>query len=167
VTVNQWWYGPASYGRMLTSAADRERALDVLKAGYAEGRLTKAEHDTRAGQVHQARTYDDLAAATSDLPGAQSPLPAWPPPAMAWPPAPPPRTSPLAVSSLWLASMQFMTFGITGIPAVILGQLALRDIRRTGEGGTGLAAVGMVLGSIGSAFVLFVLIAVISIAVRN
>jgi hypothetical protein len=58
-------------------------------------------------------------------------------------------------------------FGITGIPAVLLGQLALRDIRRTGEGGTGLAAVGMALGSIGTAFVLFVLIAVISIAARS
>jgi hypothetical protein len=166
VTVSQWWYGPASYGRMLTSTADRERALDVLAAGYAEGRLTKSEHETRVGQVHQARTYADLAAATSDLPGAHAPLPAWPP-AMAWPPPAPPRTSPLAVSSLCLAALQFMTFGITGIPAVVLGQMALRDIRRSGEGGTGLAAVGMALGSIGTAFVLFVLIAVISIAVRG
>ena len=32
------------------STADRERAVDVLKAGFAEGRLTKDEYDGRAGR---------------------------------------------------------------------------------------------------------------------
>ncbi len=48
-------HGPAAYpygvpGRyvhpgMLAAAADRERTMDVLKAAYTEGRLTKGEFD--------------------------------------------------------------------------------------------------------------------------
>ncbi len=41
--------GPSS--AMLAATADRERAIDVLKAGFAEGRLTQAEHDERVARV--------------------------------------------------------------------------------------------------------------------
>jgi hypothetical protein len=93
---------------MLASTADRERALDVLKAGFAEGRLTQEEHNARAGGVHSARTYGDLAELTSDLPGGQwfaPPLqqPPWqqpPVPPVPWQPMPwqpaVPRTSSVA-----------------------------------------------------------------------
>jgi hypothetical protein len=83
---------------MLASTADRERALDVLKAGFAEGRLTKEEHDVRVGDVQAARTYGDLAALTGDLPGGQSFVPSWQQPSP-WQPAPwqqaPPRLRPV------------------------------------------------------------------------
>jgi hypothetical protein len=65
-------YGPAS-GSMLTSAADRDQAVDVLRAGFVEGRLTLEEFTERVAQVHASRTYDQLAELTSDLP-ADSPL---------------------------------------------------------------------------------------------
>jgi Domain of unknown function (DUF1707)/Domain of unknown function (DUF4190) len=79
-------FPPADYGRMLASTADRERALDVLRAGFAEGRLTQEEHDERVGRVYTARTYADLAAVTGDLPGGQPPVPLYPPAAAHYPP---------------------------------------------------------------------------------
>ena len=54
--------------RALAANADRERAVDVLKAGFAEGRLTKAEHDDRVGRVYAARTYGELGSLVADLP---------------------------------------------------------------------------------------------------
>jgi Domain of unknown function (DUF1707) len=60
-------YGP-SVGSMLASNADRERAADVLRAGFAEGRLTQAEFTERVARVQSSRTYDQLAELTHDLP---------------------------------------------------------------------------------------------------
>jgi Domain of unknown function (DUF1707) len=55
-------------GQMRTSAADRERAIDVLKAAFAEGRLDMDEYVDRVGNVHASRTYRELAVLTADLP---------------------------------------------------------------------------------------------------
>jgi hypothetical protein len=82
---------------MLAATADRERALDMLKAGFAEGRLTQEEHEARAGGVQSARTYADLAALTSDLPGAQWFVPPWQQPPLQhtpWQQVPPARRVP-------------------------------------------------------------------------
>ena len=56
------------YGNVRASAADRERAIDVLKAAFAEGRLTREEHEARVERAYRSRTYADLAALTADLP---------------------------------------------------------------------------------------------------
>jgi Domain of unknown function (DUF1707)/Domain of unknown function (DUF4190) len=163
MTVSPWWYGPQQYdyGRMLASTADRERALDVLRAGFAEGRLTKDEHDARVSRVYNARTYADLAVVTADLPGGQaSVMSAWPPPAPVWQPANT-STNGLAVASLICGIGQLLTAGLTGIPAIVLGHTALRQIRRTGEEGKALATVGLTLGWIGTTFMVFVLFVII------
>jgi uncharacterized protein DUF4190/uncharacterized protein DUF1707 len=165
MTVSPWWYGPQhnDYGSMLASTADRERALDVLRAGFAEGRLTKEEHDERASRIHAARTYADIAAETTDLPGGQAPvMPAWPapPPTPVWQPAAS-NTNGLAVASLICGIGQLLTAGLTGIPAIILGHAAMRQIRRTGEEGRALAAVGVTLGWIGLTFMAFILLVII------
>jgi hypothetical protein len=55
-------------GRLRASHADREQVIEVVKAAYVQGRLTKAELDARAGQAFAARTYGELAAVTADLP---------------------------------------------------------------------------------------------------
>jgi uncharacterized protein DUF1707 len=55
-------------GRLRTSRADREQAIDVLKAAFVQGRLTKGEFDSRVGQVFAPWTYADLDALTSDIP---------------------------------------------------------------------------------------------------
>jgi hypothetical protein len=60
-------YGP-SVGSMLASNADRERAIDVLRAGFAEGRLTPPEFEDRMARVQESRTYDQLIELTGDLP---------------------------------------------------------------------------------------------------
>jgi hypothetical protein len=52
---------------MRASDADRERAAEVLEAGYREGLLTSAELEARTGQVYLARTYAELTAATAVL----------------------------------------------------------------------------------------------------
>ena len=55
-------------GPLRSSRADREQAIDVLKAAFVQGRLTKDEFDLRVGQVFTSRTYADLDALTTDIP---------------------------------------------------------------------------------------------------
>jgi len=57
-------------GRLRASHADREQAIEVLKAAFVQGRLTKDEFDARVGQGFASRTYAELAAVTADLPVA-------------------------------------------------------------------------------------------------
>jgi hypothetical protein len=149
-------YGLAAAGRaqLRASDADRELAAEVLKNGYAEGRLTKDEYDAHLSQVYAARTNADLMTITSQLPGGGAAL---------WPAAPRPRTNPLAVAALVCGIAQFFTLGVTTIPAVVLGHVSARQIRRTGDQGSGLATAGMVLGWIGVAlWVIFIAIAVVA-----
>jgi uncharacterized membrane protein len=125
---------------MRAASADRERAVDVLKAGFAEGRLTQDEYNDRMGRAYAARTYGELAALTSDLPNG--PLPAWPVAAYQQPTG----TNSMAIASLVLGAAEFFTVGLTAIPAVICGHIARRQMRETAERGEGLATGGLVLG---------------------
>ena len=56
------------HGRLRASHADREHVLDVLKAAFVHGLLTKDEFDIRVGQTFASRTYAELAALTADIP---------------------------------------------------------------------------------------------------
>jgi hypothetical protein len=142
------------------STADRERAIDLLKAGYAEGRLTKDEYDARAGRAFAARTLGELAVVTADLPGGHPGAPAWP--------SAPARTNPLAVGALACGVGQLFLGPLATVPAVVLGHMARREIRRTGEDGMGLATAGLVLGWTGAALVvlacLFIVVLVALVA---
>ena len=60
--------GAGGRSHLRASHADREQVIDVLKAAFVQGRLTKAELDLRAGQVLASLTYADLAAVTADIP---------------------------------------------------------------------------------------------------
>jgi len=55
-------------GQLRTSRADRDQAIDVLKAAFVQGRLAKDEFDLRVGRVLASRTYADLTALTADVP---------------------------------------------------------------------------------------------------
>ena len=55
---------------MSASDADRELVIDVLKAAFAQDRLTKDELYLRVGQALASRTYADLAVVTTGLPSA-------------------------------------------------------------------------------------------------
>jgi hypothetical protein len=161
-------FGPYQYGQphyvqpgMLAAAADRERAMDVLKAAYGEGRLTKEEFDARSNRVYAARTYADLSAIVADLPsgpaGAVVPYhPGY------YPVVPAPPTNGLAIGAMVCGIAELFTLGFAAIPAVILGHLARGQIRRTGERGDGMAIAGLVLGYLGIAGWVFVILAIAS-----
>jgi hypothetical protein len=148
----QWGYGISAWGQtrgpayLLASTADRDSAVEVLKAGYAEGRLTKEEYEARAEQAFTARTLGDLARVTADLPDES---PAAPPSRSA-----PAGTNPLAVGSLACGIGQLFFGPLATIPAIVLGHMARREIRRTGEDGMGLATAGLVLGWTAAALVI-------------
>ena len=59
--------GPVAGGALRASDADRDQVAALLGAAYAEGRLTREEHDERLAQVLSARTFDDLVPLTTDL----------------------------------------------------------------------------------------------------
>ena len=59
--------GTPGRNRFLASDADRDRAIDVLKAAFVHGALTKDELAVRTGHILASRTYGELAAITGDL----------------------------------------------------------------------------------------------------
>ena len=126
---------------MRAASTDRERAVDVLKAGFAEGRLTQEEYNFRMDRAYNAKTYGELAALTADLPAGAMPT-VWPVPVY----QPPVTTNSLARASLVLGVAEFFTMGLTAIPAIICGHMAKREMRQTGQRGDGLATSGLVLG---------------------
>jgi hypothetical protein len=130
---------------MLAAAADRERTVDVLKAAFAEGRLTKGEFDERTARVLAARTYADLHALVGDLPaGPGGPLAPAPYQAGFYSPLTIRKTNGFAVGALICGIIPIPFLG--GIPAVILGHAARAQIRKSGERGDGMAVAGLVLG---------------------
>ena len=66
---------PAAAGRdrLRAGHADREQVIGTLKDAFVDGRLTRDELDTRAGQTLSARTCADLSALTADIPAADIP----------------------------------------------------------------------------------------------
>lgn len=122
------------------ATADRERTVDVLKAGFAEGRLTQDEYNDRMARAYDGRTYGELAALTADLPAGPMPPMAHFPVA-----APSRKTNSMAVAAI-LLGLGTPFFGLTAIPAIIAGHRARHEIRRTGEAGDGMAVAGLVLG---------------------
>ncbi|MFD5267214.1 DUF1707 and DUF4190 domain-containing protein [Streptomyces sp. NPDC058335] len=138
---------------MLAAHADRERTVDVLRAGFAEGRLQQSEFERRVARAYEARTVGELSLIVADLP--QGPVAVQPslPQSHGYPMqvprtflAAPPPTNGKAVGSMVCGVLTTMTMGLTGIPAVILGHSARAEIRRSGEGGEGFAMAGLVLG---------------------
>jgi hypothetical protein len=144
---------------MLAATADRERTMDVVKAAFTEGRLTKGEFDERTARVLAARTYADLHALVADLPagpgGQVTPVPYQPG-----------YYSPLNVRPTNGFAVGALVCGIfpvfCGIPAVILGHTARKQIQKSGDRGDGMAVTGLILGYLWIS--LLVLIIVISIA---
>jgi hypothetical protein len=84
------------------------------------------------------------------------------PPYWAPPPLQPQRTNSLAIAALICGIGEFL-FLPTAIGAVILGHIAKRQIRQTGEGGRGLATAGLILGYIGVTLLVGVLIFLLSL----
>jgi hypothetical protein len=63
---------PAQHDGLAVRASDseREQTTALLQRGFADGRLTQAELEERAGAAYAARTRAQLRDLTADLPGA-------------------------------------------------------------------------------------------------
>ena len=100
----------AGRGHLRAAHADREHAIDMLKTAFADGRLTKDELDTRAGQALTAQTYAELTALTADIP---APPAARPPRQPARPQNRPKQPHPLrnaATGSVGCLTVAFLAF---------------------------------------------------------
>jgi Domain of unknown function (DUF1707)/Domain of unknown function (DUF4190) len=147
----------ADWESMRAADADRERAADIIKAAYAEGRLDQTEHGRRLDAILAARTYGELHRLVQDLPMGPTPpqmhlpTPAEPVGINPWAryaPVPRRRTEPLAIASVILAGLVPFSCGATSVPALITGHMALARIRRSGDEGRGIAIAGVVVGHV-------------------
>ncbi|MFI1455807.1 DUF1707 and DUF4190 domain-containing protein [Streptomyces roseus] len=168
-----WQPAPTPQAAMRASHTDRDRTVDVLKAAYAEGRLSREEYGQRFDAVYKAQTYGQLGQLVADLPagpvpgtfGAAAGLPAaygsmpMPMPMPLPMPLPPRRVNGMAITSLALGVLSLPTLGAAGLGAVATGHVAKAQIRARGDEGTGLATIGLVLGwlSVGGWVLLFLL----------
>lgn len=162
---------PLDFGGMRASTADRERAVDVLKAAFAEGRLDQGEYADRVGLAYSSRTYSELAALTADLPvGPLGTMPAMPmmpvmpiqpgyaQPGVTYVPVPVPvpvpyqpapvvpqgrQTNGMAVAAFVFGLGTIVTAGVTAPIALILAIAALIKLQRTDEKGMGLAVAAV------------------------
>lgn len=150
------------YGYMRATDADRDKVNAVLQSAYADGRLTWEEYDARSSALLAAKTYNELAVLTTDLRGPQphgGPIAPYRP---AGGLAPVAHTSPLAVCSMCFGVGQIFLPLIGAVVAIACGHAAKNQIKRTGEAGTGLATVGLVLGYLGLAIPLLIILVAIA-----
>ncbi|WP_280425096.1 DUF1707 and DUF4190 domain-containing protein [Nocardia carnea] len=113
-------------GHFLVSDAEREHAVEALKQSFQAGRITADELSDRIGHALSARTAADLDRTMTGLPWARPGSPmipnisgygSYPAPAAR-------RQHELGLITLVLGIFGFLC-GITAIPAVVLGVVAL------------------------------------------
>jgi len=100
-------------GHLRAAQSDREQAITMLKAAYAQGRLTMDELEVRVGRAFASRTYAELAALTADIP-ADSPA------------------ASLAAASLAAASLAATGSAAAGRPPSTPARTMARAARRSG-----------------------------------
>jgi hypothetical protein len=118
------------------------------QGGYGQGGYGQPGGYQQPGGYGQPPAYQ---------PGYQ---PGWP----GGPAYPVTRTNGLAIAAMVCGIAQFAGFWLLGtIPAIILGHMARKQIRQTGEQGAGMATAGLVLGYVGIALTVIFAIAVVAI----
>ena len=123
-------------GGVRASAADRERAVGVLRAAFTEGRLTQDELDDRVTRAYAARTYGDLWTLVADLPAGPLPYPGGVPYQQATPAVPPsaePDTSwhsaaALVITALVIFTLAALVTAIATAHAIVLVRIVRIDI---------------------------------------
>jgi Domain of unknown function (DUF1707) len=101
-----------SHRRVRASDSDRERVLDMLKAAFVQGRLTKHEFDVRVGQTLLARTFGELTAVTADILAWSIPRPVRTPAKSLSPPAH------AVVKAVACAIIALAAIAMAGLPAM-------------------------------------------------
>jgi uncharacterized membrane protein len=149
--------------QLRASDADRDRVQGLLNEAFARGQLTQAEWEQRATALRGPVTHADLDQMTADLVPRQYPVPVYPQaPVVAQ------HTNGMAIASLVCGIGQVFALFPAGVAAVILGHMARRRIRQTGEQGDGMAVAGLILGYIGIVLtVLLVLLVVVAVADKS
>ena len=125
------------------SDSDRERVLDMLKAAFVQGRLTKDELEVRVGQTLVSRTWGDLSALTADIPAWAIPRPARQPARK--PSSPPTHAVVKALACAVIALAAIASAGMPGLwtmpaPASLTAQ-ACQTFSSWGGPGSGSALV--------------------------
>jgi Domain of unknown function (DUF1707) len=131
----------ADAGRMRASHADRNGVVDVLKAAFIEGRLTKDELDARLSQTLAARTHAELAALTADIP-----------PGTKLARLPRPERAPAPQSTHWVTH-QAVKAGAATIGGLVLAVSALGIVAGNPAIGIALAVFIVILAAVASALV--------------
>jgi Domain of unknown function (DUF1707)/Domain of unknown function (DUF4190) len=139
------------------SDADRDAAVERLRTAALEGRLDSDELEQRLSAAYGARWTSELARLTADV---------TPPPAPVRPPVfvrPTVRTNGFAVASVVCACLWMFWLG--SVLAVVFGHVAMRQIERSAgtESGRSAAIVGLALGYLGIAWLVFILAMVVSV----
>jgi hypothetical protein len=99
----------AGHGHLRVSHAEREQAIDTLKAAFVRGMLAKDEFDLRVSQAFASRTYAGLAAVTADLPaGLAAAQPPGPARAQGGQPVPRPGRAMVAATALYAGVQAFV-----------------------------------------------------------
>jgi Domain of unknown function (DUF1707) len=144
--------GAGGRGHVRASHADREQAIDVLKAAFIQARLDKDEFDLRVGRALASRTHADLAALTADIPAG--PTRVEPPEPARKPASKDAVTAVASVSIAWisiwvplavvdatgsLADLVLVVVLISVVPALLAGYLVTRawldKLATSGAGG--------------------------------
>ena len=147
-------------GQMRASDTDRDKVQHVLNDAFAQGRLTQAEWEQRASELGGPVTYGDLDRLTADLVPRQQPSPAYQQ-AYRQPAVGSQHTNGMAIAALVCGIGQLLVGFPASIAAVILGHMARRRIRETGEQGDGMARAGLILGYIGIVLGVLLVLAII------
>jgi Domain of unknown function (DUF1707)/Domain of unknown function (DUF4190) len=128
------------------SDADREAAVERLRAAAVDGRLDSDELEERLSQAYAARWCSELSRLTADV---TAPLVFV---------RPSTRVNGLAVASLVAAIL--WVFWIGSLAAVVMGHTALSQIARSGgtETGRTAALIGTALGYFGLTTLLFIVL---------
>lgn len=74
-------------------------------------------------------------------------------PGMYPPPPAPNRTNGMAIASLVCSIAGLVTCALSSIAGVVLGVIALNQIKRTGEDGRGMALAGVIVGGVVTALI--------------
>jgi hypothetical protein len=141
---------PAGQGHVRASSAERERAIDVLKAAFAEGRLDQDEYADRVDGVYRSKTYGELAMLVADLPvgpfGSAGPVLVAPQTLPAARSRVGQPTNGMAIAALILGLGAFPTLGATALPAIVLGLTAYSRASHNRQRGRLMAVIGAIAG---------------------
>jgi hypothetical protein len=148
------WMADSHRDDLRASDAEREATVERLRAAALEGRLDSDELEERLSSAYGARWNSELARLTADVTPPPPRAPVFVRPAA--------RTNGFAIASV-VAGCMWM-FWLGSVLAVVFGHVAIRQIDQSAgtQSGRSAAIVGLALGYLGIAWMVFVLAVFVS-----